>query len=380
MGECQHEVFLENAQIDELAASIAALRARGARCVMILACQSECWRSETLSPLLQALDLPVFGGIFPNIIHGGRRFSRGTLVVGFPAPFEVGIVNRLSLGSGVEKQLGSLTPMLERAGGLIALVDGLSSNLEAFVEGLYETVGMRATVVGGGAGYLDLVPRPCLLSGSGMVEDAALLVAIPHGIDRGISHGWQKLAGPFLVTRSHGNVLEELNYSSAYVTYRRLVEAHSGRSFDSEDFFSVSKTYPLGIESVDGEFLVRDPIKQIGDTLVCVGEVPQNATIYLLKGDAPTLIASAGQAAAEALAERKLRLNESAPTGYSALLFDCISRVLFLDEAFADELAAIEHALPGADRIFGALSIGEISSSRGGLIELMNKSTLVSLI
>ena len=380
MRESQHEVFLEKARTDELRTAVEGLRTRGAKSVMILACQGESWRPETLSPLLQAFELPVFGGVFPNIIHGGRRRSRGTLVVGFPASFEVAIVSGLSQSAGVESQLQALAPMLERAGGLITLVDGLSANLETFVECLYEIVGTRATVVGGGAGYLDLVPRPCLFCSAGMIEDAALLIALPCGIDRGIAHGWQKLAGPYLVTRSHGNVLEELNFSGAYATYRQLVEAHSGRSFDIEDFFSISKTYPLGIESVDGEFLVRDPIKQAGNCLVCVGEVPQNATLYLLKGDSAMLISSAGQAAADALVDRKRRLHESPPNGYTALVFDCISRVLFLDKAFADEIRAIEHALPGAERMYGALSIGEIASSRGGLIELMNKSTLVSLI
>ena len=379
MKEGQHEVFLEKAGIEALEGAIAQLRRNGAKSVMILACQGESWRPQTLSPLLQSLGLPVFGGIFPSIIHGGRRLSRGTLLIGFPDHFDVAIVSHLSQGAGVETQLQVLAPMLERAGSLITLVDGLSSNLETFVERLYEAVGVRTTVVGGGAGYLDLVPRPCLLSGTGMIEDAALLVAMPCGIDRGIAHGWKKLEGPFLVTRSHGNVLEELNFSGAFQTYRKLVEAHSGRSFDHEDFFAISKTYPLGIESIDGEFLVRDPIKQTGDTLVCVGEVPQNATLYLLKGESPTLIASAGQAASDALATRQRRLRESAPVGYTALVFDCISRVLFLDEAFADEIRAIEHALPGAERMYGALSIGEIASSRGGVIELMNKSTLVSL-
>lgn len=380
MGESQHEVLLKGAGIAELRAAIDGLRAKGARTVMILACQGEPWRKENLDPLLQSLDVPVFGGVFPNIIQGGRRHSRGTLVVGFAEAFEVAIVSRLSQESGIEAQFRELVPMLERAGGLVTMVDGLSPNLETFVECLYEAVGVRATVVGGGAGHLDLVPRPCLLCGSGMLEDAALLVALPSGIDRGIAHGWQKLAGPFLVTRSHGNVLEELNFSGAFETYRQLVEAHSDRRFDDEDFFAISKTYPLGIEGVDGEFLVRDPIKQAGNTLVCVGEVPQNATLYLLKGDSPTLIASAGRAASDALAQRRRRLGDPDPNGYTALVFDCISRVLFLDDAFEDEIRAIEQALPDAGRMYGALSIGEIASSRGGLIELMNKSTLVSLI
>jgi hypothetical protein len=57
-----------------------------------------------------------------------------------------------------------------------------------------------------------------------------------------------------------------------------------------------------------------------------------------------------------------------------------MSRVLFLGDAFADELHAVDSALADTQIMVGALTIGEIASSKGGLIELMNKSTVVSLI
>src|SRR5690606_19557614 len=157
--------------------------------------------------------------------------------------------------------------------------------------------GSHAVVVGGGAGYADLVQRPCLLSNAGVLEDSALLVALPGSIAHGVAHGWQRLSGPFLVTRSQGNVLAELNYQAAFDVYRDEVETHAGQALRDTDFFSVAKTFPLGIEGVDGDFLVRDPIKQVGDALICVGELPQNATVFLLKGEAGALIASAGESA-----------------------------------------------------------------------------------
>ncbi|MEO7755063.1 MAG: FIST C-terminal domain-containing protein, partial [Dokdonella sp.] len=129
---------------------------------------------------------------------------------------------------------------------------------------------------------------------------------------------------------------------------------------------------------VDGDFLVRDPIKQSGDALVCVGELPQNATVYLLKGEAGALIASAGESARAACAESRGRGHPIDAT--VAMVFDCISRVLFLGEAFSDELATIESELANCADIFGALTLGEIASSRAGVIELMNKSTVVALI
>lgn len=379
MTDDQRECFFKGGRIEDLQASAERALQAGAQSLMILASEADAWQPDQLSPWLQSLPVPVFGGIFPNIIHGARRHASGTLVLGFNESVEVAVVTGLSAQPGLEPQLQALTSFLEGAASLITLVDGLSSSIESFVDSLYEILGARVPVVGGGAGCLDFVQRPCLFCPQGMVGDAALLVALKSRIDSGIAHGWQKLEGPFLVTRSHANVLEELNYRPAFEVYRQVVEEHSGLRFSEAEFFAISKTYPLGIESVDGDFLVRDPIRRVDDHLVCVGEVPQNATVYLLKGDAQLLIASAGEAADCALRGRRTRMNGDDHSAFRALAFDCISRVLFLDDQFAAELQAINTALPGASSIVGALSIGEIANSECGTIELMNKSIVVSV-
>lgn len=371
-------LLVERASVEDLAEAVACLRKAGSRSFMLLACESDTWDPAILSAWLGTVDVPIFGGIFPSIIHCATRHRHGTLVIGFPVPVEVSVIKRLSDRAGVEQQLLASAAQLENSQSLIVLFDGLCPNLEAFVEGLYAIVGVRGAIVGGGAGHLDLLQHPCLLTNTGVFEDSALLVALPGVIDRGIAHGWQRLSGPFLVTRSQGNVLIELNFQPAFDVYRKAVESHSAQRFSDTDFFSIAKTFPLGIESVDNDFLVRDPIKQVGDTLICVGEVPQNATVYLLKGEAEALIASAGEAARAACAERQRR---GGPGDVStAIVFDCISRVLFLGASFDDELASIDSALSDSGEVFGALTLGEIANTRGGVIELMNKSTVVALI
>ena len=380
MTDAHAEVLVAGGEFAELRTAAASLQAAGAGSLMILACEADGWDPVEMSPWLRSLELPVFGGIFPNIIHRGTSLRSGTLVVGFAARVEVAAINALSRREGLDPQLQAITPMLEAATSLVVLVDGLGTNLDAFVECLYGVVGLNAPVVGAGAGHLDFKRRPCLFGNTGMLGDAAVVVALPSQLDRGIAHGWQRLSGPFLVTRSRGDVLEELNYSAAAEVYRNEIEANSGLRFAESDFFSISKTYPLGIESVDGEFLVRDPIKQVGDSLVCVGEVPENAAVYLLKGEAETLIASAVEAMTNACGERQRRLAGSEPRPALALVFDCISRALFLGDAFDRELSALEGALAESDHMVGALTLGEIANSRGGIIELMNKSIVVSLI
>ncbi|HQV71874.1 MAG TPA: FIST N-terminal domain-containing protein [Dokdonella sp.] len=371
-------LLVEEASIAALDAAITRLRSEGCRSFLLLACEADDWDPALLSSWLESLDVAVFGGIFPGLVQRAQWHRHGSLIMGFPERLEIVVVRRLSDRAAVEPQLLASAALLEAAPSLMVLFDGLCPHLEAFVECLYAIVGGHAVVVGGGAGHGDLVQRPCLLCNAGVLEDAALLVALPGAIAHGVAHGWQRLSGPFLVTRSQGNVLAELNYQPAFAVYRKEVEAHSGQQFADTDFFSIAKTYPLGIEGVDGDFLVRDPIKRAGDALICVGELPQNATVFLLKGDAAALIASAGEAALAAC--RESRQHEHAANASVALVFDCISRALFLGAAITEELAVIESTLADCEDIFGALSLGEISSSRAGVIELMNKSTVVALI
>ena len=65
-----------------------------------------------------------------------------------------------------------------------------------------------------------------------------------------------------------------------------------------------------------------------------------------------------------------------------ALMIDCISRYLFLEDDFKSELQGVNRAIkkkyPDLD-LYGVLSLGEISAYGNGFIELFNKTTVVSL-
>jgi hypothetical protein len=171
-------------------------------------------------------------------------------------------------------------------------------------------------------------------------------------------------------------VLDTLNYQPAFDVYRTSVEAASGLRFAEHDFFPIAKTYPFGIERLDGDLLVRDPIRVENRSLVCVGEVPENAMVYILKGQAVRLVDSAGAAASEARASYNTRHADGSP---SAVVFDCISRVLFLDLEFDRELDAIQRGLGTLRHAFGALTLGEITNTHNGPINLLNKSTVIGV-
>jgi len=113
-------------------------------------------------------------------------------------------------------------------------------------------------------------------------------------------------------------------------------------------------------------------IKTINDAdeIICVASIPEGSDVYVLKGDANTLLKSS-QKITEAC-----RLN--APKTYLPLLFDCISRAMFLEDRFSEELDNIQLNLNYA--VEGALSIGEIACNLNGELIIHNKSSVLAIM
>lgn len=345
----------------------------GAQSVLVLACEDNGLHLSEWNQWLRSLTLPVFGGVFPQLIYADELLSRGVVLVGLATDVRV---HSLPLTKGLQAdwhqrlrdfQLGSSANQT-----IMVMVDGLASHIETLLEAIYSTATPGSQALGCGAGSLRLTPTPCLFTQAGVLADAAVIAVMPVACQLGVSHGWEVFAGPFLVTHAEGNRVHTLNYKPALKVYRAEIERNSHRRFANSEFLDIAKTHPFGIINVDGELLVRDPIAQHGDSLICVGEVPANAMVYLLKGVPEQLIASAAAAAKTAAAG-------SAGEQPLALLFDCISRSLFLNEAYPQEVAAVRRELADPVALVGALSLGEICSSARGPIELLNKSTVVAV-
>lgn len=344
--------------------------------LLILASESDSWCSEEVDALLTNLKIPILGGVFPFIIFEGNQLSNGTLIIGLNVSTNVFVVENLSHGKcNIESQLEILSPQIASERHLMTIVDGLTSNIQRFTEGLYEITGYHSVSFGGGAGTLDFVQKPCLFTNQGMLFDAAIIAAIPTPFRLEVSHGWEIAAGPFLVTRSEGNVLEKLDYKPALDVYQTHVVKNTEQPFDLSSFYDIAKGYPLGIENLEGDILVRAPLSEDKKSLICLGEIPENSIVYLLKGVRKNLIAASGESAKLAYkANKSTHENDT-----SVVVFDCISRPLFLGDDFCKELSIIKENVNNHSHIFGALSIGEIGSSNNGPIDWLNKSTAIAV-
>ena len=112
-----------------------------------------------------------------------------------------------------------------------------------------------------------------------------------------------------------------------------------------------------------------------GNSITCITEVPENTILYLLTADAESLLTAASTTFNAPVTKIK--------SPQSSLIFDCISRALFLDQNFKDELSAVNHTFqklaPGI-KPEGALSIGEIALNGRGNLEFFNKTLVTGIL
>ncbi len=353
------------------------VQADGVAGIMVLGCDANGWESEVLDPILRSVPKPVFGGIFPKIIHGGQAYDQGVVAVGLVSAPDVVMVPGLSdTGADYETALASTSARwvasdADADESLIVFVDGLSKRVAALVEALFFAFGLERNFIGGGAGSLSFQQKPCLITPDGLVADAALVARVKVASSVGVSHGWASISESMKVTEAERNVIHSLDWRPAFEVYRELVERHSGSSFDDHDFFALAKCYPFGISKLGGDMIVRDPLsRDAAEGLVCVGEVPRGSFVHLLNGTPESLIAAACKA--KQLADTAASANT--PAHGTTFFVDCISRALFLGDRLTDELKAVA----GDTTMFGAMTLGEIANSGHDYLEFYNKTAVVA--
>jgi hypothetical protein len=339
--------------------------------LLIFACDANDFKPETIDPILKDIPLPVLGGIFPEIIHGRSKLTKGTIVVGLSSRPNVQIISRLSDPSAdYDETIVHKFSETDQSKTMFVLVDGLSQRIGALIDSLFNSFGLEVNYLGGGCGSLSFQQKPCLFTNDGLIEDSAILATIDMISGIGVSHGWHSVRGPFKVTESDRNTIISLDWQPAFSVYRRVVEEAARCRFTDTNFFELAKCYPFGIKRLGGEMVVRDPclVKDNG-ALVCVGEVPAESYVDILTGDESSLINAAGKALALSLDAYHGRSDKK-----GIIFIDCISRVLFLGKEFAKEIQAVyQEGVP----LIGALTIGEIANSGKDYLEFFNKTAVV---
>jgi hypothetical protein len=317
----------------------------------------------------QLHDLPkhvrICGAIFPRIIFGTQSFDEGILVVKLHD-------ETTFLIAPLMHKLDSIT-IDHNAHSIIAIVDGLSSHIELFLEAIFSLIPAKSKIIGAGAGKLTLKQEPVIFDNETLFENAALILQGPNTMSLGVKHGWEAIVSPLIATQCHSHELQKINFQDAYTVYKDAVEADTPMRFSENNFFDIAKGYPIGIMRYNKDFIVRDPIYSNGQNLTLVGSIDTNSVIAILKGDAKKLIEAAKEAA-------YIASSHAHPRASSVFIIDCISRYLYLEDSFNEELEAIGSQMDETARPWGVLSLGEIANANEENIEFYNKTCVVSTL
>jgi hypothetical protein len=348
--------------------------------LILIASESEI-EIAAIPDLACSYNFPVYGVVCAGVIYSNQYSYDGVLVLAFDVPLRVSLIDNLNLGREyVEQVLESYASFDCDHGTSMVFIDGMSERVESFVRTFYEQIGHECNVLGGGAGYKSFEALPCIADKHGCYSNAVLILSVPNG--RNISsvgaHGWNEIAGPILITSAQDNKVTELNYHSAFEVYRQAVSDYADIELTPENFSKVATAFPFGLKQLDAECLVRDPSLLDGESLRFVGNMEENSLVYVLHSNQVGLVEAANQAAVELASI--VTANEAESETHEVqniLVIDCISRALFLGDAFQQELDSIRGGLPGNSRMLGILSLGEIKGSDQGAIQFLNKTLVL---
>lgn len=372
-------MYIESSQPEIISDAILSLKPEPGELVVIFLAEGDACNPEELVDCLEGSGIGFVGGIFPGLIVDGKLYENGCIIQKYPTISDLFRIEPLSSEKIVfpEGFMDVVNSVPGEGYTALVLLDGLASNISSFLYGLFNHLGNAVNYLGGGAGSLNSSDKPCLFSNNGIFSDAAFFVILNKRSGLGVRHGWKGEGGPLVATRTNGNIVNELNWEPAFGVYSSVIDTVYGETITRENFFDLAKGHPFGILKKGAEDVVRDPIVVEPDgSIRCVGEVPENTVLNVLRGVPGDLIKAAGKAASDSITGIK-------ETEGNCLVFDCISRVLYLGDRVEEELSAVSGIIREKNRRTvpeGVFSIGEISSTGEGLLEFFNKTIVVGYL
>jgi hypothetical protein len=258
---------------------------------------------------------------------------------------------------------------------LLMLTDGLAGDQQEIVRGAYAVLGAGVPVVGGCAGDDLKMTRTYQLHGDRVLTNSVVAAGIasdaPIGI--GVQHGLRPVGSAMLVTSSGANQVHSLDDRPALDVYLERLGVTEPSHLNHERFTRLALTHPIGLGRQNGEEQVRFVSgADLGTrSLACMAEIPQGALVWIMEGNAESVLRATDAACGASLAS----IGDHAPLGL--LAFDCIARRSVLREAGIETEIERLAASAGGAPVAGFYSYGEIARTHG--LRGFHNQTLVVL-
>jgi len=368
-------MYLEKASVESIYNTIVKMQVRRDQVVLIALAHKNRPDIQSLIKRLNNAQISFMGGVFPGVIDRSASYDEGALVWILPCESSPFLVRDLSI-TGLQLPGAEVTGHFSTKYTAMIFVDGLSSNIGKYLDTLYNQLGNSVNYVGGGAGGADLKQQPCVFTSEGVFQDAAVVALIKQESHLGMCHGWKRMFGPIVTTRTEANRIVELNWENAFAVYKYVIEKYAGKKINTDNFSEIANDYPLGFIKENAESVVRDAreVNSAGE-LTCYGEVPENTVVDILTCDKQSFLEAAKQVAA------CCNENAKGKVAKQAIIIECVARKQFLKEDFTLELAAVRESISentGTDLVEGMLSLGEIASGQG-FLHYFNKTIVTAV-
>ena len=249
--------------------------------------------------------------------------------------------------------------------------EGIKVNGSELVSGLNEVI--QVPVTGGLAG--DAARFETTLVGLNSLPESGNIVGIGfygESLKVGYGHfgGWDPFGPERRVTKSDHNILHELDNKSALELYKTYL------GDKAKELPGSALLFPLGMRLKPNDPILTRTILTINPDggMVFAGDLPEGATVQLMKANFEKLIDASATAA-----EQTLKV-VGADSEF-ALLISCVGRKLVLGQRIEEEVEAVRDVLGELPIMSGFYSYGEISTLlESSSCELHNQTMTITVM
>lgn len=347
--------------------------------VLVLLPEAEKDQVPGIQGVCRALGLPLIGAIFPALVTNDGFATQGAWLIGLAPMPTCFLLKDVTTDAGATasrigkavRQARTPAPDLAKPT-LFFIFDATIPNIGSILSGVYADLEHLVNYAGINAGSETFQPMPCLFDRDSLVDHgvAGLLLADSPIIVR---HGYPAAKTQMQAISTTGNRIHTINGRPAFEVYQEVIDADFGVRLTRANFYDYAVHFPFGLIMLT-EVLVRIPVAFDEDgSILCIGEVPPNSVLRLLR--APALAESDCVATIAADLQTRARAGTTRDT---LVTFYCAGRRLHLGAAAAQELHQLREAA-GVSQLAGALSLGEISSFENFGIPVFHNAALVCL-
>lgn len=349
--------------------------------VLVLLAEADKDKLPLLQSACRSRGIELAGAIFPALIVDQQFVATGAWLLPFPVMPPVFLLPELNTGDqpALARMVAAVRTGLQELPAdsakptLFLLFDSMLPNVASLLDDLYLDIANRVDYAGVNAGSETFQPMPCLFDAEQVVGNGVLGLLLSGNARTVLEHGFRSPEKAMSATSTAGNRIAMIDWRPAFAVYQEIIKANYGIELTRANFYQYAVHFPFGILCANGEVVVRIPVAVAeDDALFCVGEVPENAMLVLLK--AP----SAGENDCIRRLAGKLHAGNGGIENASLLTFYCAGRRMHLGETAPSELAEL-YADSRAATMAGALSLGEIGSTVRRGYPLFHNATLVSM-